>query len=70
MTSRSTTNYTVKNEIQVVELAIGGHGLGGVEERADRRGRFLPGGEWAALMCKCSIIIEAMNSRLKKDPDD
>ena len=65
MTSRSTTNYTVKNEIQVVELAIGG-----VEERADRRGRFLPGGEWAALMCKCSIIIEAMNSRLKKDPDD
>ena len=65
MTSRSTTNYAVKNAIQVVELAIGG-----VEERADRRGRFLPGGEWAALMCKCSIIIEAMNSRLKKDPDD
>ena len=50
MTSRSTTNGTVKNAIQVVELALGGHGLGGVEEQQEGRGRFLPGGEWAALM--------------------
>ena len=66
MTSRSTTNYTVKNEIQVVELAIGGHGLGGVEGREVGRGRFHPGGEWAALMCKCSIIIEVMKQQTEE----
>ena len=60
MTSRSTTNYTVENAIQVVELVMDGHGLGGVEEREDGQARFLPGGEWTALMRKCSIMLEAM----------
>ena len=66
MTSRSTTNGTVKNAIQVVELAIGGHGLGGVEKQEDGRGCFLPGGEWAALMRKCSIMLEVMKQQTEE----